>query len=89
MKFDISDSAAITWRKSTFCGNGANCVEVGVWRKSSYSGNGANCVEVMADPELHYLVRDTKDPQSPVLAFTAHEWVAFTAGIKSGEFDPR
>ena len=87
MRFDIADSAAPTWRKSSYCGNGANCVEVGVWRKSSYSGNGANCVEVTADAELRYLVRDTKDRVGPVLAFTADEWAAFTAGVKAGEFD--
>ena len=35
----------IVWRKSSYSGNGADCVEVG-WHKSSHS-NGANaCVEV-------------------------------------------
>jgi hypothetical protein len=34
------------WRKSSYSGNGNNCVEVAVWRKSSYSGNGNECVEV-------------------------------------------
>jgi hypothetical protein len=59
------------------------------WRKSSYSANGSNCVEVMADSDLHYLVRDTKDREGPVLAFTPDEWTAFTAGVKAGEFDLR
>ena len=39
------------------------------WRKSSYSGaNGGNCVEV-ADGPGSVLVRDSKDPDGPRLAF--------------------
>jgi Domain of unknown function (DUF397) len=34
-----------------------------------------------------YLVRDSKDPAGPSLAFTTAEWEAFTAGVKDGEFD--
>jgi Domain of unknown function (DUF397) len=35
------------WRKSTYSGSQANCVEVSnTWRKSTYSGSEANCVEV-------------------------------------------
>jgi hypothetical protein len=33
------------------------------------------------------LVRDSKDPAGPRLAFTAAEWVAFLAGVKACEFD--
>jgi hypothetical protein len=32
-------------------------------------------------------VRDTKDPDGPKLAFAPEEWIAFTAGVKAGEFD--
>jgi hypothetical protein len=32
-------------------------------------------------------VRDSKDPDGPVLAFTRREWEAFLAGCKDGEFD--
>lgn len=42
------DLSRVEWRMSTYTGNGANCVEVGVWRASSYSGSGSNCVEVGA-----------------------------------------
>ncbi len=32
-------------------------------------------------------VRDSKDPTGPALMFTATEWAAFTAGVRTGEFD--
>jgi uncharacterized protein DUF397 len=57
------------------------------WHKSSYSGsNGGGCVEVAAGAE-QVLVRDSKDRQGPVLAFTAGEWRAFAARVRSGELD--
>lgn len=71
-----------------------------IWRKSSFSGNGgADCVEVAVvpgDPILAghkpdadelYLVRDSKDPGGPTLAFTRSEWDAFVKGVKADEFD--
>ncbi|MFI0407819.1 DUF397 domain-containing protein [Actinomadura sp. 3N508] len=40
------------------------------WRRSSYSGpNGGNCVEV-ADAAGVVAVRDSKDPDGPVLLLT-------------------
>lgn len=57
------------------------------WRKSSYSGaNGGNCVEVAQFPDPAVAVRDSKDPQGPWLVLAPHEWQAFIAGVKSGEF---
>lgn len=63
------------------------------WRKASYSAANGGCVEVAAIPGW-IGVRDTKlGPDSPVLAFTAREWDAFTRGVLDGEFalpsDPR
>jgi Domain of unknown function (DUF397) len=59
-----------------------------VWRKSSRSaGNGGDCVEVARNLPGAVAVRDSKDPDGPKLTFTPDEWVAFTAGIKTGEFD--
>ena len=54
------------------------------WRKSSYSGNnGGDCVEVAGNlPDL-VAIRDSKDPEGPVLAITPAEWRAFTAGVKA------
>ncbi len=57
------------------------------WRKSSYSnGAGGMCVEV-ADVDGGVVVRDSKNPSGPVLAFTDGEWDAFLAGARDGEFD--
>jgi hypothetical protein len=57
------------------------------WRRSSYSSpQGGNCVEV-ADLGDGRAVRDSKNPTGPALMFTATGWAAFTAGVRSGEFD--
>lgn len=59
-----------------------------VWRKSSYSGgNGGGCVEVAELPDDGCAIRDSKDRKGPRLVFSVHEWQAFTAAIKAGEFD--
>jgi Domain of unknown function (DUF397) len=55
------------------------------WRKSSYSGsNGGNCVEVAALPSNSLAVRDSKNPDGPVLTFTAAEWRTFTSAVRAG-----
>ncbi|NUO58316.1 MAG: DUF397 domain-containing protein [Hamadaea sp.] len=56
-----------------------------LWRRARRCGDGA-CVEVaVLDDEV--LVRDSKDPQGPVLRFSRAEWLAFLAGVREGEFD--
>ena len=90
----------LNWRTASYStSNGGNCVEVGVWHKASFSGsNGGNCVEVTATrdtsaaphksgEDVLYVMRDSKDPEGPKLAFTTAEWEAFIAGVKDGEFD--
>jgi hypothetical protein len=58
-----------------------------IWRKSSYSGSGGgNCVEVAQIPDPAVAVRDSKDPDGPVLNFGPNEWAAFVQGIKNAEF---
>jgi hypothetical protein len=58
------------------------------WRKSSYSnGNGGACVEVAQNLPGAVAVRDSKDPDGPKLAFAPAEWLAFTAGVRAGQFD--
>jgi hypothetical protein len=58
---------------------------IGSWHTSTYSGGGA-CVEVSLDWR-QVRVRDSKDPDGPVLTFTHPEWDAFVRGVFSGEFN--
>ena len=48
-----------------------------IWRKSSYSSGGENCVE-LADSA----VRDSKDPDGPVLSVDV---TALVAAVKTGQ----
>jgi len=60
-----------------------------VWLKSSRSnGNGGNnCVEVaFGDAEIG--VRDSKNPNGPVLCFTSSAWESFVDGAKHDGFNP-
>ncbi|MEU9079641.1 DUF397 domain-containing protein [Kitasatospora sp. NPDC048538] len=56
------------------------------WVKSSYSQNGGNCVEVASHLPGVMPVRDSKDPEGPVLLFPADAWRAFVAAAAAGEF---
>ncbi|MFV2097848.1 MULTISPECIES: DUF397 domain-containing protein [unclassified Micromonospora] len=53
------------------------------WRKSSYSGGNGSCVEVAVVGGT-VGVRDSKDPASPVLAFTATDFGRFVADVRGG-----
>lgn len=66
-----NDQRFTGWRKSAQCAGG-NCVEVGMGR-----GDYTNFVGI----------RDSKNPDGPILAFTPKEWIAFLAGTKNGDFD--
>ncbi len=57
------------------------------WIKSSLSFSNSNCVEVASLDAGEIGVRDSKDPQGPVLRFTPGEWDAFLGGARNGEFD--
>jgi hypothetical protein len=70
------------WRKSSYSGAQADCVEVATWRKASYSGTEAlNCVEV-ADATDLILVRDTTNRAGGTLEVSAAAWRAFTGGLQ-------
>ncbi|WP_371782657.1 DUF397 domain-containing protein [Streptosporangium subroseum] len=57
------------------------------WRKSSRSAQQDNCVEAADLPGGGCAIRDSKDPNGPVLRFTSSEWKTFIGGVKNGAFD--
>ncbi|MEU9079639.1 DUF397 domain-containing protein [Kitasatospora sp. NPDC004745] len=56
------------------------------WVKSSFSQQGGNCVEIAPAFPGVMPVRDSKDPEGPVLLFPADAWRAFVAAAAAGEF---
>ena len=58
-----------------------------IWVKSSLSFSNGNCVEVASLPGGEIGVRDSRDPEGPVLTFTPGEWDAFVGRARLGEFD--
>jgi len=54
------------------------------WRKSSRSSTNTNCVEVANNLGA---VRDSKNPDGPVLEFDQARLCAFLAGARQGRFD--
>ncbi|MEU0198366.1 MULTISPECIES: DUF397 domain-containing protein [unclassified Streptomyces] len=58
-------------------------ISTAVWHKSSYSDGGAdNCLEVADNCPGTVPVRDSKQPQGPVLVFGATSWTSFLAGVR-------
>ncbi|MYU10476.1 DUF397 domain-containing protein [Streptomyces sp. SID8361] len=54
------------------------------WRKSSYSNNdGGMCVEVADNLPGIVPVRDSKNPDGPVLIFQNDAWSTFIASLKN------
>jgi hypothetical protein len=54
------------------------------WRKSSRSGNGGGeCVEVATHQPGIIAVRDSKDPDGPVVTVTPDEWARFTGRLRA------
>ena len=58
------------------------------WRKSTKSGsNGGACVEVARNLPGIVAVRDSKDPQGPVLSVSPEAWQTFTDQVMHGRHD--
>ncbi|WP_053800324.1 DUF397 domain-containing protein [Streptomyces rimosus] len=60
------------------------------WVKSSYSNpDGGNCLEWSPTSGIStgaFPVRDSKNPQGPILTFPSHSFAEFIAGIKTDAF---
>ena len=57
-----------------------------IWVKSSLSFSNGNCVEVASLPAGEIGVRNSRDPDGPVLRFRPAEWHAFVGRARLGEF---
>jgi hypothetical protein len=56
------------------------------WRKSARSINAGNCTEVASSAGV-VVVRDSQDPHSLVLPYSADSWRAFLNTARTGHFD--
>jgi hypothetical protein len=59
-------------------------LEQGIYKKSKHSAT--DCVMVALLPGETVGVRNSRDDKAPHI-YTRHEWTAFIAGVKDGEFD--
>ena len=56
------------------------------WRKSTRSQQSGQCVELARVAGV-IGVRDSKEPDGPILVFTVEEVAAFLDGVAKGEFN--
>jgi hypothetical protein len=75
------------WKKSSYSNSFSNGVEV-AWRRSSHSFSNGQRVEA-ASTGGTVLVRESKDPDGPVLTFRSPEWDAFIQGMEYAQFSQR
>jgi hypothetical protein len=54
------------------------------WRKSSYSAGNGECVEVAASSGRRIFIRDSKDPEGPVINCSADTFRSFLDVAVSG-----
>ena len=58
-----------------------------VWVKASYSSAWGQCVEIASAPGNAVAMRDSKDPDGPILFYSRSEFKAFLDGALKGDFD--
>jgi Domain of unknown function (DUF397) len=73
---------AAAWRKPLRSYGSGGCLEAANWRTSA-SSNSGGCVET-GSTSAAVLVRDSKDRDGAVLAYSPDAWRAFTDGLKAG-----
>ncbi|MEV0582941.1 DUF397 domain-containing protein [Nonomuraea sp. NPDC050310] len=56
------------------------------WGRSRFCNGASACVEIAELDDGGVAVRDGKDPDGPVLRFTAEEWQVFVRGVRAGDF---
>jgi hypothetical protein len=56
-----------------------------IWHASPARPDGLGCVEI-ADLGDYVAMRDSANPDGPVLVFTPFEWACFLDGVAKGEF---
>jgi Domain of unknown function (DUF397) len=56
------------------------------WVKAQYSGSNGQCVEIASAPGK-IAIRDSKDPDGPILVYTPGEFRTFLHGARNGKFD--
>jgi hypothetical protein len=56
------------------------------WLKAQSSSHNGQCVEI-ASTANKIAIRDSKDPDGPILVYTSREFKAFLDGARNGEFD--
>jgi len=56
------------------------------WLKAQASSHNGACVEIASIADK-IVMRDSKDPDGPILVYTPAEFKAFLGGAQNGEFD--
>ena len=58
------------------------------WLKAQRSTANGQCVEIAVTTDKDKIaMRDSKDPDGPILVYTPNEFSAFLDGARNGEFD--